>query len=134
MKRILLSFSSAIFIIFLLSISVLAQGTKPNAENETCSQPIYDRKEVSHPAKFTFRPEPRYTEEARAKQLEGQVVLDTILCKSGRVTDIIVVEGQAYGMTEGVIEVTRQVKFIPAEKDGQPVSQRQRFIYQFNLH
>lgn len=134
MKRIFLPIISTIAVMILLSISALGQDTKPNSDNKTCSLPSYERKEVPQPAKITFRPEPSYTEEARAKQFKGQIILDTVLCESGHVTDIIVVEGQPYGMTEKVIEATRKVKFIPAEKDGRQVSQKQRFIYQFNLY
>ena len=134
MKRIFLSLSVATVAMILLTALIFGQETKPHSENETCSQPVYDRKEVSRPAQIIHRPEPSYTEEARAKQLKGQVVLDTVLCKSGQVTDIIVVEGQPYGMTEKMVEAVRQVKFRPAEKDGQQVSQKQRFIYHFSVY
>ena len=134
MRRIFLSFTTAIVAMLLLNISLLGQDAKSGVGGETCSQPVYDRKHVSHPAKITFRPEPRYSEEARAKQLKGRVILDTVLCKSGHVTDIIVVESQPHGMTEKMIESVRQVRFVPAEKDGRQVSQKQRFIYHFYLY
>jgi TonB family protein len=134
MKRIFVSFGFSIVAMLVLAIPVFGQDTKSNPENETCSQPVYDRKAVSRPAQIIHRPEPGSTEEARAKQLKGKVVLDAVLCKSGNVTDIIVVEGQPHGMTEKMIEAVKQVKFRAAEKDGQQVSQKQRFIYEFYLY
>ena len=134
MKRIFLSLSLATVAMFLLTALTFGQGTKSNPENETCSEPVYDRKAVSQPAQIIRRPEPSYTQEARVKRLKGHVVLDTVLCKSGRVTDIIVVEGQPYGMTEKIVEAVRQVEFRLAEKDGQQVSQKQRFIYYFSMY
>lgn len=134
MKRIIFSFGIATAAVFLLTALIFGQEAKSKPENETCSQPVYDRKEVSQPAQIIQRPEPRYTVEARAKQLKGQVVLDAVLCKSGQVTDIVVVEGQPYGMTENTVEAVRQIQFKPAEKDGQTVSQKQRFIYNFSFY
>jgi len=59
------------------------------------------------------------------------VVLTAVFCKSGRVTDIRVIEGLPYGVTEQAIEAARQTQFTPAEKDGQPVSQATKFVFKF---
>jgi TonB family protein len=74
------------------------------------------------------------TDEARAKYVKGTVSLTVVFCQTGRVTDIKVVKGLPYGMTERVLAAIRDLKFKPAEKDGQEVSQRQRIAYNFNIY
>ena len=113
--------------------SGFAQEQKREAEEpQTCSGSVYARKEVSRPAKFTYRPDVGMTDEARANNLTGCALLRAVLCRNGRVTDIVVEKSLPYGMTEKVVESLRGSKFIPAEKDGQEVSQRMRFEYCFN--
>lgn len=136
MKR--LSDSTLIACVFLILISlnssIRAQESKHNTEAaETCSEPIYERKEVSRPAKITSELLVDLTEEARARGREGRVILSVVLCRTGRVTDIIVKKEMPYGMTEKTVEFIRELKFTPAEKDGQTVSQRQVFEFQFEF-
>lgn len=133
MKQIRAFGYAIIILIVLFSLPALAQDAKRNDDKEGCAQPVFERKDVSLPAKFTSRPEPQYTDEARAHQVEGRVILTAVLCKSGKVTDIVVIKEMPYGMTENVVEAVRKIKFLPAEKDGQQVSQMQRFEYEFHL-
>jgi TonB family protein len=115
-------------------MSVVAQNSEPKSSEDTCAKPIYNRKEVTRPAKIISKPEPDIPEEARTKQVKGRVVLTAVLCRTGKVTDIVIVEGLPYGVTEKMIENARRIKFIPAEKDGQPVSQEQRMEYEINMN
>ncbi|PYS69064.1 MAG: hypothetical protein DMF69_18165 [Acidobacteria bacterium] len=61
------------------------------------------------------------------------MVLDVVACKDGRITNIEVVQRQPFGTTEAAVTAARKVKFRPAEKDGQVVSQRIRFEYSFRM-
>jgi len=45
------------------------------------------------------------------------------------VTDIETVHKLPYGITEKAIDAAKRARFIPAEKDGQTVSQRATFEY-----
>jgi TonB family protein len=60
------------------------------------------------------------------------VVLRVVLCHTGLVTDIKVMKRLPHGVTEKAIEAARRVKFVPAEKDGQKVSQSATFEYGHN--
>ena len=80
------------------------------------------------------KPEPFYTEEARRNQLIGTVVLTAVLASSGKVTNIDVVKGMKYGLTERAVDAARKLKFIPALKDGKFASQHIRLEYNFNLY
>lgn len=132
MKRI-----SALLLTLVLSAIVsndfaAAQASADAAINEKCVGDVHKAVEVSRPAKITARPEPSYTDEARAHGVRGRVVLTAVMCWSGKVTDIKVIETLPFGMTERAIQAARQMKFIPAEKDGQRVSQRIQIEYNFN--
>jgi len=57
--------------------------------------------------------------------------MSAVLCSTGRVTDIQVLEGLPFGVTERAVEAARQTRFSPAEKGGQPVSVAMRFVFKF---
>jgi TonB family protein len=103
-----------------------AQTPSPTPE---CPGPIYLAKEVSKKAKVTFFPPPEPSKDKRAAELTGIVVLRVVLCRSGRVTDIEVVQKMPYDITDKAIAAAKQVRFDAAEKDGQTVSQRSTFEY-----
>ena len=44
-----------------------------------------------------------------------------------------VIKGLPGGLTEKAMEAARQIKFIPAMKDGKPVSMWMNFEYKFSL-
>lgn len=94
----------------------------------------FRRKEVDKGARITNRPEPSYTDEAKARSVRGVVVLTAILSSTGKVTDITVVSGLPYGLTQKAIEAARKIKFTPALKDGKPVSMWIQLEYNFNLY
>ena len=66
-------------------------------------------------------PSPRYTEEARANNIQGSVSLRILIGDDGTVKQVRVVSALPYGLTEQAIAVAKQAKFKPAMKDGKPV-------------
>lgn len=79
------------------------------------------------------RPTPGYTEEARRAQVEGAVKLSVVLDAAGTVSAIGVVRGLGYGLDERAIEAARQLRFVPAQKDGRRVSVRVFLEFKFTL-
>jgi TonB family protein len=79
------------------------------------------------------RPTPGYTEEARRAQVEGAVKLSVVLDADGVVSAISVVRGLGYGLDERAIEAARQLRFVPAQKDGHKVSVRVFLEFKFTL-
>ena len=79
------------------------------------------------------RPTPGYTEEARRAQVEGAVKLSVVLDADGTVSTISVVRGLGYGLDERAIEAARQLRFVPAQKDGHRVSVRVFLEFKFTL-
>ena len=80
------------------------------------------------------KPEPQYTEEARKNQITGTVVLKVVFASNGSVTNIRTVSGLPNGLTERAIAAARQIKFVPATKDGHQVSMWMQLEYNFNLY
>jgi TonB family protein len=95
---------------------------------------IFSGKDVTSKARVLSKPEPQYTEEARKNQITGTVVLRAVFSSGGQVTQIRAVSGLPYGLTERAIAAARQIKFIPATKDGRQVSMWMQLEYNFNLY
>jgi TonB family protein len=121
-------------ILFLTAASAAAAQGANQPNEEKCDGAVYQAKEVSQKAKITSKPPPTYAEQARMHNISGQVALTAVLCRSGHVTDIQIVKGLPFGLTESAIEAVKRVKFDPAQKDGEVVSQTMQFEYGFSLN
>ena len=95
---------------------------------------IFTGKDVTTKARLISKPEPQYTEDARKNQITGTVVLKCVFSSGGQVTNIRTVSGLPYGLTERAIAAARQIKFVPATKDGHQVSMWMQLEYNFNLY
>ena len=95
---------------------------------------IFTGKEVTSKARLISKPEPQYTEDARKNQVTGTVVLKCVFSSNGTVSNIRTVSGLPYGLTERAIAAARQIKFVPATKDGHQVSMWMQLEYNFNLY
>jgi TonB family protein len=95
---------------------------------------IFSGRDVTSKARVLSKPEPQYTEDARKNQITGTVVLRAVFTSGGAVTNIRAVSGLPYGLTERAIAAARQIKFIPATKDGRQVSMHIQLEYNFNLY
>ena len=93
----------------------------------------YTAKEVDVKAEITSRTEPGYTREARRVGVQGVVVLKVLLTGDGKIDRVRVVRRLPYGLTENAIRAACDIKFKPAMKGGQPVSQWVAIEYGFRL-
>jgi TonB family protein len=73
------------------------------------------------PVEILFVPKPTYTDEARAKKIEGDVLVQVVFAASGEVRVQRIVQGLGYGLNEAAETAARQIRFKPAQQDGQPV-------------
>ena len=94
---------------------------------------VYSGRDVTTKARLISKPEPAYTDDARNNRVAGTVVLRAIFSKTGEVTDIQVISGLPNGLTEASIDAARKIKFVPATKDGSPVSMWMQLEYNFLL-
>ena len=106
---------------------------RPLPSGSGAPEQIFTPQEVDKSFQLIMNPVPQYTEAARQEQIEGNVVLKCTLSAMGQVTTISVVEGLPRGLTEMAIAAARQLKFIPAMKNGKYVSISTRLVYRFDL-
>jgi TonB family protein len=95
---------------------------------------IFSGKDVTSKARILEKPEPQYTEAARKNQITGTVVIRAVFSSAGQVTNIVAVSRLPDGLTEKAIGAARQIRFVPATKDGHPVSMYMQLEYNFNLY
>jgi periplasmic protein TonB len=64
---------------------------------------------------------PDYTEEARQRGIEGQVVLEVVVRSDGSVGNVRVLRGLGAGLDQRAADAVRQWRFSPARRQGAPV-------------
>lgn len=111
-----------------------AQSSGSEADKSVEQPDALTSREVTHKAFIVTKPQPGYTEEARKNQISGTVTLRAVLSSSGVVTSIRPVSVLPYGLTEKAIAAARNLRFIPAVKDGRFVSQHVTIEYNFNIY
>jgi TonB family protein len=105
-------------------------GDNPNGLDDR----VYNPADVTQRARVLFKPEPQYTEEARKNSITGIVILRVVFSRSGEVTNIRAMQSLQGGLTEKAIAAARQIRFVPATRNGQPVSMYMQLEYNFNLY
>jgi TonB family protein len=85
------------------------------------------------PVEVLFKPTPAYTDEARARGIQGDVVLEVEFSSAGALRVIRVVRGLGYGLDELAIQAAGQIKFKPALASGRPVDVKANVVIVFRL-
>lgn len=96
------------------------------------SRSVFGEREVSKRARVLEAPPAEPTAEARAAKVKGDVRLRLVLTADGAVRHVFPVKSLGHGLTEAAIDAARRIRFVPAERDGQPVSQFVTYVYDFN--
>jgi TonB family protein len=73
------------------------------------------------PVEVTFKPQPAYSDEARAMKIEGEVTLEVEFAATGQVRVRRVVRGLGHGLDEMATRAAQQIRFKPAQSGGTPV-------------
>jgi TonB family protein len=100
-------------------------GVGGNMASQGYSGPAYPvGGDVTAPVPI-YKPEPGYTEEARAAKLEGTDVFAVVVDANGAVADVCLTrslsEGKVVSLDENAIQTLRTWKFKPALRKGKPV-------------
>lgn len=85
------------------------------------------------PVEIISKPKPLYSDEARAKKIEGEVRLQVVFTAEGEVTVERVVQGLGYGLDENAESAAREIRFKPAQRDRQPVDSTAIVLIVFEL-
>jgi len=72
------------------------------------------------PAEIISKPTPAYTAEARKLRIEGEVLVEVVFEATGKVRVVRVVRGLGHGLDEAAVQAAEQIRFKPAQQDGQP--------------
>ena len=94
----------------------------------------FSPQEVTVRVRILREQEPSYTEQARQNEVSGTVILRAIFTADGQVRHVIVVRGLPDGLTERSIAAARTIKFVPATRDGKPVSMFMELRYNFYMY
>jgi len=104
------------------------------ANAESGERQIFSAKEVTTKMRVLSKPEPEYTEEAREHQVTGTIVLRAVFTAGGKVRGIVPLNALPDGLTRMAMAAARKIRFVPAMKDGKPVSMYLQIEYSFNLY
>ncbi len=74
------------------------------------------------PPRRLLAPLPSYPDDAWAQGVSGDVLVRAVIDEKGDVTDVEVLRGLPYGLTEAAVEAIRRWKFAPATRQGKPVA------------
>jgi len=85
------------------------------------------------PAVLVSKVDPEYPPQAVRAQAEGSVILDVGIDETGRVTDVQVIRGLAYGLSEAAAAAVREWRYRPAEGPGGPIPSRKTVRILFTL-
>lgn len=76
---------------------------------------------------------PDYTEDARRRGLEGEVLLEIVVRSDGSVGSVRLLRGLGSGLDQRAIEAVRQWRFSPARRHGTPVDVMVEVAMEFRL-
>lgn len=122
-----------------LSLFVAASAAGVSAQDgapatPTTQERVYTREEVSKPAVIVSMPDPVYQNFGeKILDLAGTVKISVVLSASGRVADAQILEGLSQNQNFASLKAARRIRFMPATKDGVPVSQSYVASYSFKV-
>jgi len=76
---------------------------------------------------------PEYTDDARKRGIEGDVVLEIVVRSDGSVGDVKVLQGLGGGLDRRAIDAVREWRFNPAKRFGTPVDVMVEVAVEFKL-
>lgn len=113
-----------LFVIALLPATpLLAQQPGPTPRDQSCGYPIYKGKQIDRKLKILDKPEARFSSRERREYARQTVLLTALFCGSGEIVQIEIKNGVSDSVDTKAIEAAKKIRFIPAEKAGQKVSQ-----------
>jgi TonB family protein len=135
MYSILMHFRISLLLpLFIVGCALNASAqTSDNSSADSTKEKVYSSSEVSRAAAVVEKPKVEYHKEAEANDVDGVVVINLVLSSSGKVTNVEIDKGLSLGQNNAAIRAAKQIKFIPAVKDGEPVSQSLTVEYPFHF-
>jgi TonB family protein len=125
-------------ILFLMLLAALvgaaAEVVRAQEGTPATQERVYTREEVGTPAVIVSMPEPVYHNSGeKLLDLTGTVKISVVLSASGRVREVQLLEGLSQNQNFASLKAARRIRFMPATKDGVPVSQSYVATYGFKV-
>jgi len=73
---------------------------------------------ATFPVEIIYKPTPKYTDEARKLNLQGEVLLEVLFGANGELHVNRVVRGLGHGLDEAAVNAANRIKFKPAQRNG----------------
>ncbi len=107
---------------FTFALTEDAETPPETAANE--SQPLgpFEVGGEIEPPRRLVAPLPAYPDAAWAQGVTGDVLVRAVIDENGDVTEVEVLRGLPYGLTEAAVDAIRRWKFAPATRNGEPVA------------
>jgi TonB family protein len=105
----------------------------PAVQQATVATPAPTDTPKSTNLEVLSKPPARYTEEAKALKIQGDVVLRVTFTANGQVVVQGVVHGLGHGLDEEARRVAEQIRFHPATRNGQAVDLTTNITIAFQL-
>ncbi len=86
-----------------------------------------------NPPSLVREVKPDYTEEARRRNMEGEVELEIVVRSDGSVGDVTLLRGLGAGLDQRAVDAVRQWRFVPATRQGVPVDVVVQVSVEFRL-
>ena len=107
-------------------------GIGPGSGGGTGGGPYRAGSGISPPA-IIREVKPDYTEDARRRSIEGDVVLEIVVRRDGTVGNIKLLQGLGGGLDQRAVDAVRQWRFSPAMRQGTPVDVMVEVAVEFTL-
>jgi TonB family protein len=122
--------------VFLLSASVLFAQEAPEktARSAEPQDGIYEIGNGVTPPKSTYAPNAEYTDKARKKKINGNVIVKMVVMADGKVGDVKVIKSLEPGLDQQAVAAVKNWTFDPATKDGKPVAVYLKAEVSFRLY
>ncbi|MEO8073532.1 MAG: TonB family protein [Acidobacteriota bacterium] len=115
------------------SFRILGDETANNKDEPVDTKTAYSDKEIVK-IKYIVKQIAHYTEEARQNRIQGSVQLRVTFLASGGIGEISPLATLPHGLTEQAIAAAAKIAFIPAKKNGVPISIVGIVEYHFNIY
>jgi protein TonB len=119
-------------VLFVLGLFLLVVGAGLLSA-QSGSKKIYDITDEITAPRLLEAATPGYTDEAKKKKIEGEVIVAVVVDENGDVIQPKVKKGLGYGLDESAIEAAKIFKYKPATKDDVPVAVRLEVSFSFFL-
>jgi hypothetical protein len=118
-------------VLTLFSLWIVGASAQSQFWDKKCPQPVYAAQDVGRRAKIYEPPDFSGVTEA-FRGFRGRVRLEAVLCRTGQVTDIRIIEGSSPAVNEFVSAAVSLIRFVPAELKLHSVSQDIQFAFEIS--